>query len=83
VAHLAVVIAEDREAWRAALRARGIATDVHYPVPDHQQPVVSVANASSRLPVTEWACDRVFSVPCYPQLTNQQVDQVCEGLGSR
>src|SRR5207248_9468303 len=38
VTHLYVVRTRERDALRAHLVAAGIATDVHYPVPDHQQP---------------------------------------------
>ena len=38
VAHLYVVRTRHRESLRAHLAAAGVATDVHYPVPDHLQP---------------------------------------------
>jgi dTDP-4-amino-4,6-dideoxygalactose transaminase len=38
VAHLYVVRAKERESLRAHLAGAGVATDVHYPVPDHRQP---------------------------------------------
>ena len=36
--HLFVVLVEDREAFRARLRERGVETLVHYPEPIHRQP---------------------------------------------
>ena len=80
VAHLAVVVAEDREALRSALDSAGIGTDVHYPIADHQQPAWSDEYADVRLPVTEHAVTHVLTVPCFPELTEEEIERVCEVL---
>jgi dTDP-4-amino-4,6-dideoxygalactose transaminase len=80
VAHLAVVLAEDRERTRAALEAAGVATDVHYPIPDHLQPAWIDEYAGVNLPVTEHACEHVLTLPCFPELTEEEIDHVCEAL---
>ena len=80
VAHLAVVVAEDRERLRAALEAAGIATDVHYPIPDHRQPAWSGDYADVHLPVTEHAAAHVLTLPCFPELRDDEVERVCEVL---
>ncbi len=76
VAHLYVVRSAQREALRAHLGAHGIASDVHYPIADHQQPVQAPAYAGVRLPVTESACAQVLTLPCFPGMTDEQVDRV-------
>ncbi|WP_423459257.1 DegT/DnrJ/EryC1/StrS family aminotransferase [Ottowia sp. VDI28] len=76
VAHLYVVRSTQREALRAHLSAQGIASDVHYPLPDHRQPVVADACAGVRLPLTEAACAQVLSLPCFLGMTDSQVEQV-------
>ncbi len=43
VAHLFVVRTGQRASLRAHLAAAGVATDIHYPVPDHRQPGAGVA----------------------------------------
>lgn len=78
--HLAVLVTPDREADRAALAAQGIRTDVHYPVPDHRQPVLADAMRDLRLPVCERLAAEVLTVPCFPELTEAEVDRICEGL---
>jgi len=78
VAHLAVILAEDRERLRARLEEAGIATDVHYPVADHEQPPW---RTDIRLPVTEHAVEHVVTVPCFPELTDTEVGRVCEVFG--
>jgi len=75
VAHLYVVRTRQRESLRAHLAAAGVATDIHYPVPDHLQPGGRAA-PPKRLPDTEQACAEVLSLPCYPELTDAEIDAV-------
>ena len=75
VSHLYVVRAKDRESLRAHLAASGVASDVHYPVPDHRQPGAGHAPPEG-LPITERACAEVLSLPCYPELTAAEIDAV-------
>jgi aminotransferase EvaB len=82
VAHLAVLLSPDRERAREQLASKGISTDVHYPIPDHRQPVYGATFEDLTLPVTELAADRVFSVPCFPELTDTECERVCEALGN-
>lgn len=79
VGHLAVVVTDDREALIEHLTSAQIRTDIHYPIPDHHQPGFGVDNAS-HLPVTERACDTVLSLPCFPELTEAEIDRVCKAL---
>lgn len=81
VGHLCVVRTPERDRVQAALAADGIATAVHYPLPDHHQPAQQgAAFRSDDLPVTEQACTDVLSVPCFPELTDEEVDLVARGL---
>ncbi len=79
VVHLYVVRTPRRAALQAHLSAQGIACDVHYPVPDHRQPVWA-GRAAPELPVTETACAEVLSLPCYPGLTPAQAEQVVQAV---
>ena len=80
VAHLAVLTSPDRDADRAALTAAGIRTDVHYPVPDHRQPVLAEAMADVRLPVTERTAGQILTVPCFAEMTETEIERVCDVL---
>lgn len=80
VAHLYVVRCEQRDALQAHLLAAGVGCDVHYPIPDHRQPVQPAG--SPALPVTEAACDSVLSLPCYPGMTQEQVARVIDAVGA-
>lgn len=78
VGHLAAALTSDREAVREALAARGVQTDIHFPVPDHAQP--GLVSHGEVLPVTENVVDQVFSLPCFPELTDDEVQHVCDAI---
>jgi dTDP-4-amino-4,6-dideoxygalactose transaminase len=82
VFHQYVLRAPDRVAIQARLRAAGIGTGVHYPVPVHLQPAYlgRVAMGPSRCAATERASAEVLSLPMYPQLSDAQVEQVGAAL---
>ena len=79
-AHLGVVVCDDRTSLAAHLAMCGIASDVHYPIPDHKQPAFASEYSSVRLPVTERLAGRVLSVPLFPELQEDEIDRVCEAL---
>jgi len=82
IAHLAVLETADRAGARAALDATGIKTDVHYPVPDHQQKWPDFSPRHMPLETTERAAGRIFSVPMFPELTDAEVARVAEALSA-
>ena len=77
--HLAVALSDHRDDVRRRLSEAGVQTDMHYPVPDHQQ-VTELHTGQVSLPVTEAAARQVFSLPCFPELTNDEVERVCRVL---
>ena len=76
VAHLYVIRTTQREALRGHLLACGVATDVHYPIPDTLQPAYGVRRMAEALPVTEAACAAAMSLPCFPGLGADDVEHV-------
>lgn len=81
VGHLCVVVAEDRGELEQRLATAGISTAVHYPIPDHQQPVLAGRpEADVILPVSEHASAHVVSLPCFAELTDDEVGRVCQAL---
>ena len=77
VAHLYVVRSERREQLRAALMAHGIVSDIHYPLPDYlQESCRDLGFARGFLQVTEAACDQVLTLPCFPELRDDELDRV-------
>ena len=67
---------DDRDAFRARLRERGVETLVHYPEPIHRAAGVRAPAARSTLPVSERLCEQVVSLPLYPELTDAEAEQV-------
>lgn len=80
VAHLYVVRTPLRDALRSHLDQQGIATDIHYPIPDHLQKVALEQGVSAVLPQTESACATVLSLPCYPGLPQADVQRVATAV---
>jgi dTDP-4-amino-4,6-dideoxygalactose transaminase len=81
VAHLYVVRTPRRDRVRAALLAAGIATDIHYPVPDHLQPAArGTAAAATHLPATEQATREILTLPCYAELADEEIAAVRAAL---
>ena len=72
---------ERRDKVVDALRCAGVATAVHYPVPDHQQPASArVAHRHEGLGETEKACREVLSLPCFPELRPDEVGRVIQAV---
>ncbi|QYH36006.1 DegT/DnrJ/EryC1/StrS aminotransferase family protein [Salinibacterium sp. M195] len=80
VGHLAVARSSRRTELRAALVRQGVQTDIHFPYPDYKQP--GFRPVSQSLPVTELASSEIFSLPCFPELTEGEVDRVCNAIGT-
>jgi aminotransferase EvaB len=75
--HLAVLRTPVRAAVVRAMSDQGIATAIHYPVLDCDQ--ISQARLPGRklhLPMSERARDEILTLPCYPGLTEAEVEQV-------
>lgn len=78
VVHLAVCVADNRSSLRSHLHEVGVITDIHYPQPDYAAPPGGFAP----LPQTEDACNRVLTLPCFPEMTDAEVDRVIAGVNS-
>jgi len=77
--HLFVVLASDREAFRARLREHGVETLVHYPEPIHRQAAYAHL-PRVEVPVSERLCEQVVSLPLYPELTDAEAERVVEAV---
>lgn len=76
VAHLYVMRVNERDAFRDFLKAKGIATDVHYPIPDYLQTAYPHAQVVGGMQVTDAASRSVVSLPCFPGLSDSEIDRV-------
>lgn len=80
VYHLYVVRSSRRDALQAHLARCGIATAIHYPVPVHQQPAYRRLAPPGGLPHTERAAAEILSLPLYPQMPIEHVEQVAAAV---
>jgi len=76
VAHLYVIRSPRRDDLRSHLHSLDIASDVHYPIPDHRQLVLGDRYAETSLPNTDRLAREILTLPCYPEMTDEQVDHV-------
>lgn len=79
--HLAVLVTAARDELAARLRARGVATAVHYPHPDDAQPGL-VIDRPADVPVARKLARHILTLPCFPELTDAEVDAVCAALAA-
>lgn len=82
VAHLAVVVSNNRDADKKQLAECGVATSIHYPVLDSQQDAWKDYFVDVRLPNSERLVNQIFSVPCFPELDDSEVQYVCDALSN-
>lgn len=78
VGHLYVARTPDRAALHAHLQQSGVQSEVHYPTPDHWQPCFDGRYDAITLPVTESLCDTVITLPCFPEITDEEVQRVID-----
>ena len=77
--HLAVFRSPDRAATRAALEAAGVASAIHYPLAITQQPAYRDLDHPPCPEAEAWAAECI-SVPCFPEMTEPEIDCVCTAL---
>jgi UDP-2-acetamido-2-deoxy-ribo-hexuluronate aminotransferase len=76
------IMVERRDHVQAALKAQGIPTAVHYPLPLHRQPALAPLCTAGGLPVSEAMARTVMSLPMHPYLSEAQQDEVVLALGA-
>ncbi|HKR75426.1 MAG TPA: DegT/DnrJ/EryC1/StrS family aminotransferase [Rhodanobacter sp.] len=79
--HLFVVRCRRRDALKQHLQARGVQSQVHYPVPPHRQPAYAGLRGA-RLPLTERLHEEVLSLPLAPCLDEIAVGRVIEACNT-
>jgi dTDP-4-amino-4,6-dideoxygalactose transaminase len=78
VYHLFVVRTKDRGLLINYLNSHQIFPGIHYKLPVHLQ--TAYFNGNENLPNTEYVCTQILSLPIYPTLSSNQIDNVSERL---
>jgi dTDP-4-amino-4,6-dideoxygalactose transaminase len=79
VAHLAVCTVNNRDKFVENLTSEGISTGVHYPYLDTDFPTTKHLSPVP-LPVSEGAKSRIVTLPCFPEMTEVEIDLVCAAI---
>jgi dTDP-4-amino-4,6-dideoxygalactose transaminase len=81
VHHLFVVTCTQREALQAHLKACGVQSLIHYPVPIHHQPPCTTLRRDPQgLAASERHAATCLSLPCHPQMDDGAVQQVIDAV---
>ncbi|HOB39377.1 MAG TPA: DegT/DnrJ/EryC1/StrS family aminotransferase [Methanomassiliicoccaceae archaeon] len=82
VFHLFAIRCDDRDALARHLGENGIDTAVHYPIPIHMQAAYRNAYEykGGEFPISEQLSKQMLSLPMFPEMTNEQVDRVCQAI---
>ena len=81
VFHQYVIQSDQRDRVIARLATHGIGYGIHYP-PLHKQPAFEVYGGSRPYAVAERIASRVVSLPMFPELSNKQIEIICEALNT-
>lgn len=81
VYHLFVVRCDERDRFAQFLKERQTETLIHYPIPAHRQVCCKGVRCDPRgLPNAESHAERCLSIPCHPQLNDDDVMKVATAI---
>jgi dTDP-4-amino-4,6-dideoxygalactose transaminase len=79
--HLFIVETGQRAALQEHLKAAGISTNIHYPIPIHlQQAYRELGYSKGHFPKAEQLAERMLSLPMFPELRSDQIQRVAEEI---
>ena len=81
VFHIFAVMSPFREKLQEHLRANGIETLIHYPIPPHKQEALGEFSHLS-MPITEKIHRQELSLPCNQAMTGEEVTEIIEAVNS-
>jgi len=78
---LRVIGKGQRDALRAHLTSRGIGSEIYYPLPLHEQACFAdLGFAPEEFPCAHRLAGEVISLPIYPEIPSEQIEQVCNAI---
>ncbi|MDH5365709.1 MAG: DegT/DnrJ/EryC1/StrS family aminotransferase [Cyclobacteriaceae bacterium] len=81
VFHLFVIQVNDRDNVMKALKEKGIGFALHYPVAlPFLKPYIHLGFTANDYPVSHAFSQKLLSLPMYPELSEKQIEYVCESL---
>ena len=76
VAHLFVILTDDRDELVKHLAKNSIQSGIHYPISDHNQAIYKEKFKDISLPVTDASFNKILSLPIYPGMKQEEIDHV-------
>lgn len=77
--HCYVILTRRRDELVSHLSECGVGTGIHYKTPAHLQPAIrTIPHRAMPLHVTESVCARCLTLPCYPELSDDQIAHVID-----
>ncbi|HXS13061.1 MAG TPA: DegT/DnrJ/EryC1/StrS family aminotransferase [Acidobacteriaceae bacterium] len=81
VFHQYCIRAPRRDALRAFLAEEGVGSEIYYPLPLHlQESLAFLGYKRGDFPESERAADEVLALPIYPELREDEVETVVDGI---
>jgi len=73
--------AENRDALDEYLKSKNIGTSIYYPIPLHLQKCFDyLGYKKGDFPVSEKLCETALALPMFPELTEDEINFVCESI---
>ena len=77
-----ITVPDHRDELRSHLTAKGVGTDIYYPLPLHMQECFAyLGHGQGDFPVSEKAADDTLALPIYPELRAEQQEFVVASIG--
>ncbi|WP_238883492.1 DegT/DnrJ/EryC1/StrS aminotransferase family protein [Clostridium sp. YIM B02551] len=75
------VLAEDRDGLAEYLKKNEIGYSIYYPIPLHlQESFKYLGYKKGDFPVAERVCGEILALPIYPEITNEEIEYVCDTI---
>jgi aminotransferase EvaB len=84
VGHLAIMVTPNRDSDARFLQSAGIATSIHYPLLDPEQPAWSSQEKQWRdlIPNAIDLNAQILTLPCFPTMRDDEITKVCDTLST-
>lgn len=82
VAHLFVVLSDNRKELIDHLAKHKIQSAIHYPIADHKQKIYENSFKDIKLPITEDSVGKILSLPIYPGMKQEDINHIITAVTS-
>lgn len=82
VAHLFVVLSDNRKELIDHLAKHKIQSAIHYPIADHKQKIYENRFKDIKLPITEDSVGKILSLPIYPGMKQEDLNHIISAVTS-